>query len=884
MRRRARLHVALAALLGCASPALAVPLAPGDTSSVVLLSANFDSDAAGLPPNVSLPTPPSGDYLTLDQSGGSTLVQSSVDGLSYPVVLRQENSPDPVALEAWLAPRAAGLERMTVRWRSLARDDNPIYLLSCALRSPTGSLIASVSYNPHSELSYNGPSGIGSTLPVEYLLNRNQQFTVQVDFLAGTTSLSIDGAPVPGFQGVPFAEPAGDLARVGFDVGASHPQTFAVDDVSAVAFFRTPDHAPVVTAPASVAGSEGAALRFTVSASDPDGQAILSLDAAPLPAGAAFTPDAAHAAGTFDWTPGYSQAGTYSVTFTAANTLSGSASTAIDIASVDRPPVVTAPVVVDGEEGGTLIFTVSAGDPDGETISSLTADLSLLPAGNDAAFTPDAGNAAGTFLWHMRPGDGGSYPVAFTASNGITGVAYTRINVAYSGTNVTGELIWTPAAGMEGLYDVTFTATDQYGESSTAVTQITILTGPPPAAAAQAASRADARPAPRIAEAPEKGPIISCPRNAIGYTGSTLTVEATATEPGGALLVRSLVARAASLAAADLTLTADLSQLPEGNDAVFAVDRDPEVGAPVYAFGDVGSPLSFGVTASDPDGEAIYSLAADLSTLPSGSGATFTPNGSNTAGLFEWTPALGDSGNYTVTFTALNELVAHASTTIRVRGVAVATAYTVDKKIRLSSNKPIVSVVIEPLDASFDVGSVLIPSVRLVSPGTGSVSEISVGGKTAVQGDRDKDQVPDLTVSFLKADVRALFSLLRGTVDVPVTIEGQLLSGRRFAGLFTVTVAAGSGALQATLSPNPFNPSAQLVFYTERPGPLRVRVFDSSGRLVRELMDVAAAPAGEHALTVDGRGRDGRALASGVYFYRVESAQGVDAGRFTILK
>src|SRR5258705_10631570 len=77
------------------------------------------------------------------------------------------------------------------------------------------------------------------------------------------------------------------------------------------------DSAPVVTAPASESGAEGSLLSFTVSASDPDGDAITSLTAGPLPSGATFTPNGTNTSGTFNWTPDFTQYGGYYVTFTA---------------------------------------------------------------------------------------------------------------------------------------------------------------------------------------------------------------------------------------------------------------------------------------------------------------------------------------------------------------------------------------------------------------------------------------------------------------------------------------------------------------------------------------------------------------------------------------
>jgi hypothetical protein len=78
-----------------------------------------------------------------------------------------------------------------------------------------------------------------------------------------------------------------------------------------------------------------------VRAADIDGDAITSLNAnfSGLPTGnnAVFTPGPGDSTGTLTWTPGYTHAGTYSVTFTAANALSASASTVITVSNTDRP-------------------------------------------------------------------------------------------------------------------------------------------------------------------------------------------------------------------------------------------------------------------------------------------------------------------------------------------------------------------------------------------------------------------------------------------------------------------------------------------------------------------------------------------------------------------
>lgn len=968
----------------------AVPAAnaamPGDTLTVVTLKAAFDSDTPNQPPNSALPGAPEGDYLTSDTSAGTIQVVPSYDGLSRPVEIRQVNGPGQVMLFAHAIATPAPPEQATARWRSIARDDEAVIQVEIMLRASNGAILASVEYLHQGLLSYNGSAGSPMPLPVTQPNRVAQQFTITADFVARTTALSIDGVAIPGFQAVPFAQSGDDIATVEIGGQGGHPQTVYADDISVVARYRVPDRGPSISAPASVSGSEGSAIAFDVTASDPDGEAIgsltgaplpsgaaftpnasntggafawtpdygqagdysitftasnalsasavtaisvanfdrapavtapasvsgpedalitfgvsaadpdgdpiASLSAAPLPSGAAFTPDAGNGSGTFAWTPGFASSGNYDVIFTAANALSGSATTTIVVSNLDRVPVVTAPPVVDGEEGGQLSFTVSAADPDGEAIADLDADMTALPAGHEATFTPAAGNLSGEFAWPMKRGEAGSYTVTFTASNGATGSAATVINVAFAGTSVTGQLIWTPRTGEEGIYTVTFTATNNLAETGTATTIITIL---PALGATAPATETEAVPPSADATlapgAPMKGPIVRAPTTGTGTTEKTLTVSATATDDGSATLAPSRwsvtsIQRVGSASSGIVEFDADRSGLPPGNNSIWVVDQDPVVSAPLARTADPGDAIAFTVTAGDPDGDPILGLSADLAQLPAGNTAAFTAVAPYGSGTFAWTPRAEDAGTFVVTFTAFNELVGSAATTITVRAVAPASIFAVgQKKIRLSSNRPFGCVQIEPINESFSLFDVDLTSIRMISPGTGSVSEIVANlSKEAVIGDRDGDDIQDMQVCFEKADLRALFSLLRGSQTVPVIVRGRLVSGSLWEGSLDLEIIAGGGQLQAVLSPNPLNPAGTLTFLTKSPGRVKVTLFDLNGRLLRTIRDEAWAPAGAHEVAVDGRSANHRALPSGVYFFRIESPDGSSAGRFTILK
>ena len=64
---------------------------------------------------------------------------------------------------------------------------------------------------------------------------------------------------------------------------------------------------------------------------------------------------------------------------------------------------------------------------------------------------------------------------------------------------------------------------------------------------------------------------------------------------------------------------------------------------PSNATGGENTAITFTLSVSDPDGDPITGLTADLSALPAGHGATFVTNASRTQGTFTWTPTYNDS-------------------------------------------------------------------------------------------------------------------------------------------------------------------------------------------------------------------------------------------------
>lgn len=251
---------------------------------------------------------------------------------------------------------------------------------------------------------------------------------------------------------------------------------------------------PVLSANGPKTVAEGSTLSFAISATDPDGDP-LTYGASNLPTGAAFNASNR----TFTWTPGYTQAGSYSVTFFVSDgKLIASETVSITVTDTNRPPVLSAGGAKSVNADSLLSFTVSGSDPDGDP---LTFSAATLPSG--AAFNP----SNRTFTWTPNSTQVGSHKVTFNLSDGkltasetveITVNAVNRPPVlapvgpksVYAGSQLaftvsgsdpdgdpltfsaahlpagasfsasTRTFIWTPSVAQTGSYGVTFAVSD----------------------------------------------------------------------------------------------------------------------------------------------------------------------------------------------------------------------------------------------------------------------------------------------------------------------------------------------------------------------------------------------------------------------------------------
>ncbi len=171
------------------------------------------------------------------------------------------------------------------------------------------------------------------------------------------------------------------------------------------------NQSPVLDSIRAKTVAEGSTLTFRVHASDPDGTVTILL-ASNVPANATFV-DSGNGAGSFTFSPDFTQAGIYNVTFKASDGISvDSEVVQITVTNTNRAPVLDSIGAKTVGEGTTLNFRVHSSDPDG-TMPTLTAANVPL----NAAFI-DSGNGSGSFSFTPNFTQAGVYNVTFKASDG----------------------------------------------------------------------------------------------------------------------------------------------------------------------------------------------------------------------------------------------------------------------------------------------------------------------------------------------------------------------------------------------------------------------------------------------------------------------------------
>jgi hypothetical protein len=189
------------------------------------------------------------------------------------------------------------------------------------------------------------------------------------------------------------------------------------------------NHSPVLDSIGPKSVSEEDTLSFRIHAADADGDSII-LDMLNVPSNATFV-DSGNGAGSFLFTPDFTQSGIYNVTFKAQDTLGGVDSEVVQItvSGANRAPVLDSIGPKSVDEGSNLTFRVHATDADGD---SLVLTATNLPA--NSSFT-DSGNGAGSFSFNPDYTQAGIYNVTFKAQDTLGGVDSEVVQITVNNVN-----------------------------------------------------------------------------------------------------------------------------------------------------------------------------------------------------------------------------------------------------------------------------------------------------------------------------------------------------------------------------------------------------------------------------------------------------------------
>ncbi len=209
-----------------------------------------------------------------------------------------------------------------------------------------------------------------------------------------------------------------DISTTGLGVGTHPAQINVTSDgagnvatVNVNLIVTQGNQEPVLDPIGDKSGDENTLIAFTVTASDPDAT-VPDILSSTLPTGATFV-DNGNGTADFSWTPDFTQAGAYPITFTASDgDLTDDEAITITVFNVNRAPELTAIGDQMVDEEANLNFTVTASDLDDD---ALTLTTSTLPG--TATFV-DNGDGTGTFDWTPTNTESGNYPVTFTVTDG----------------------------------------------------------------------------------------------------------------------------------------------------------------------------------------------------------------------------------------------------------------------------------------------------------------------------------------------------------------------------------------------------------------------------------------------------------------------------------
>lgn len=360
--------------------------------------------------------------------------------------------------------------------------------------------------------------------------------------------------------------------------------------------------APTVAPIANRSVDVGAALDFTVTASDPEGDPLV-LSATGLPAFATFT-DLGNGTAAIHAAPQPGDRGNYPITVSArdngggtpAAALTGQASFVLTANSPNEPPRIGFVGNKVALVGQPLTFTASIADADQDP---LTFSASGLPAG--ATFAATGVYGVGQFQWTPTAGQIGTHPVTLRVADSGAGDPGRILTDAE-----TIDIVVRAANAAPALQPI---GGQQVAEGAALVVQL-------------AAADGDGDPLTFAATGLPLGAVLDAQTGRFQWTPNFVQA--------GQYPVRFSVSDGSAVDREDVTIV------------VAPSNQAPHIAALPPLLGMEGQPLAFTVAGGDLDGEPTQFFVAG--TLPAG--ATFQAS----TGEFRWTPGYDQAGAHTIRF------------------------------------------------------------------------------------------------------------------------------------------------------------------------------------------------------------------------------------------
>jgi hypothetical protein len=185
----------------------------------------------------------------------------------------------------------------------------------------------------------------------------------------------------------------------------------------------------------------------------------------------------------------------------------------------------------------------------------------------------------------------------------------------------------------------------------------------------------------------------------------------------------------------------------------------------------------------------------------------------------------------------------------------------------------------------------LIPSSLKISHTgpPGFVADCTADSRFFVFGDMDADGVTDIDLRFGNKCLANLFNNVPNNSVATIVVTGQFAAPGgtiplRAERAVTILVKHRNEPILVVASPNPFNPETSIAYTVRNDGPVTMRIYSVSGRLVRTLRSGEETVAGTHEVRWNGVNEQGSHVPSGIYFVKTsQRAGGVEESAVTKL-